>query len=103
MKHTIHTGLEKTLSKKAIEKAMEVYKARFGEYEPRFDWTSLDEGRFSFHAMGTKLEGRIGVRDGAIDVDMHVPLVLRIFQGKAMNVIEEQVRVWVEKAKRGEL
>jgi hypothetical protein len=103
MKHTIDTGIDRPLSKKAIEKAMDAYKARFAEYQPRFDWTADDRGEFSFNAKGIKLHGNIVVRDRAVDVDMHVPLLFRVFQGKAMDVIKEQVQLWVEKAKRGEL
>lgn len=103
MKHTIDTGLDKALSKKAIDKAMEDYKARFAEYHPRFDWTGEDRGEFGFKAKGVSLGGRIAVRDRAIDVDMEVPFLLRVFQGKAMKVIEDQVKHWVERAKKGEL
>lgn len=103
MKKTIDTGLEPDLAKKAIDKAMDEYKARFAEYDPRFDWTGADRGEFGFNAKGVKLQGNIVVRDKKIDVDMHVPLLFRVFQGKAMTVIEDQVNVWVEKARRGEL
>lgn len=103
MKHTIDTGLDFSRSKKAIDKAMDAYKARFAEYSPRYEWTGEDRGEFSFSAKGVKLHGNIVVRDQKVDVDMHVPLLFRVFQGKAMDVIEEQVNLWVEKAKRGEL
>lgn len=103
MKHTIQTGLEKTLSKKAIDKAMDEYKARFAEYGPRFDWKTDTRGEFGFSAKGIALGGTIDVRDRTIDVEMDVPFLLRVFQGKAMEVIEEQVSFWVEKAKKGEL
>lgn len=103
MKHTIDTGLDFARSKKAIDKAMEAYKARFSEYSPRYDWVEDDRGEFSFSAKGVKLSGTIVVRDRRVDVDMQVPLLFRVFQGKAMDVIEEQVKMWVEKARRGEL
>lgn len=103
MKHTIDTGLDKARSKKAIDKAMDEYKARFAEYSPRYDWTSEDDGEFSFSAKGIKLGGSIKVRDHKVDVDMDVPFLFKIFQGKAMQVIEEQVVFWVEKAKKGEI
>lgn len=103
MKHTIDTGLDKARSKKAIDKAMDEYKARFAEYSPRYDWTSDDGGEFSFSAKGIKLGGSIKVRDHKVDVDMDVPFLFKIFQGKAMQVIEEQVVFWVEKAKKGEI
>jgi hypothetical protein len=103
MKHTIDTGLDQALSKKAIEKAMEAYSARFADYEPKFGWIGADRGEFSFNAKGVKLKGSIVVRDHQVDVDMQVPLLFRVFQGKAMGVIEEQVKLWVEKARRGEI
>lgn len=103
MKHTIDTGLDKARSKKAIDKAMDEYKARFAEYSPRYDWTSEDDGEFSFSAKGIKLGGSIKVRDHKVDVDMDVPFLFKIFQGKAMQVIEEQVVFWVEKAKKGDI
>jgi hypothetical protein len=103
MKHTIDTGLDKEMSKKAIDKAMDAYKADFAEYSPRFDWTSDDRGEFAFNAKGVKLNGNILVLDRKVEVDMHVPLLFRVFQSRAMKVIEDQVRMWVEKARRGEL
>lgn len=103
MKHTIDTNLDKARSKKAIDKAMDAYKARFSEYQPRYDWTTEDAGEFSFSAKGIKLSGTIKVRDNKVDVDMDVPFLFKIFQGRAMDVIEEQVVFWVEKAKKGEI
>lgn len=103
MKHTIDTGLDKARSKRAMDKAMDDYKARFAEYTPRYDWVSEDGGEFSFDAKGIKLGGTIKVRDNHVDVEMKVPLLFKIFQGRAMKVIEDQVVFWVEKAKKGEI
>ncbi len=103
MKHTIDTGLDKARSKKAIDRAMDEYKRRFAEYTPRYDWTTDDAGEFSFNAKGIKLGGTIKVRDHKVDVDMDVPFLFKIFQGRAMQVIEDQVVFWVEKAKKGEI
>lgn len=102
MKKTIDTNLDKARSKVAIDKAMDEYKRRFAEYSPRYDWTSDSSGEFSFNAKGIKLSGSIHVRDHKVDVDMDVPFLFRIFQGKAMEVIQEQVELWVGKVKRGE-
>lgn len=103
MKHTIDTGLNVPDSKRAIDKAMDAYKARFAEYNPRFGWVSDTAGEFGFSAKGVALGGKIVVREAKIDVDMEVPFLFRIFQGKAMEVIEEQVVHWVEKVKKGEI
>ncbi len=103
MKHTIQTDLDLARSKLAIDKAMEAYKARFAEYNPRFDWTSDTRGEFGFKAKGVSLGGSIFVHDRKVDVDMDVPFLFRVFQGTAMKVIEDEVKLWVEKAKKGEL
>jgi len=101
MKKTITSNLDRARSKIAIEKAMEDYKARFAEYSPRYDWTTDDAGEFSFNAKGIKLGGTIRVRDNFVDVDMEVPFLFRIFQSKALEVIQEQVELWVERVRTG--
>jgi hypothetical protein len=103
VKHTIHTGLDLARSKVAIGKAMDAYKARFAEYNPRFEWTGEAKGEFGFKAKGVSLGGTMVVHDHKVDVDMDVPFLFRIFQGRAMEVIEDEVKLWVEKAKKGEI
>lgn len=102
MKKTIPTNLDKARSKIAIEKAMQAYKARFAEYSPRYEWTSDDAGEFGFDAKGIKLSGTIRIEDQQVDVEMEVPFLFKIFQGRAMKIIEDQVELWVEKVKNGE-
>ena len=102
MKKTIPTNLDKARSKIAIEKAMQAYKARFAEYSPRYEWTSDDAGEFGFDAKGIKLSGTIRIEDQRVDVEMEVPFLFKIFQGRAMKIIEDQVELWVEKVKNGE-
>ena len=36
-------------------------------------------------------------------VDLDVPFLLRVFKGKAMDVIDREVKKWVEKARNGEI
>ena len=103
MKKTIPTNLDKARSKIAIEKAMQAYKARFAEYSPRYEWTSDDAGEFGFDAKGIKLSGTIRIEDQQVDVEMEVPFLFKIFQGRAMKIIEDQVELWVEKVKNGEV
>jgi len=103
MKHKIHHGLDLPLAKKAIDKAMEAYSARFADYHPTFEWLSENRGELSFKAKGVKVEGEIEIEGPEIYVDLEVPFILRIFKGKAMEVIEEEVNRWVEKARNGEL
>ncbi len=103
MKHKIHHGLELPLAKKAIDKAMEAYSARFSEFNPTYSWVSENKGRLAFKAKGVKVEGEIEISGPEIYVDLEVPFILRIFKGKAMEIIDEEVKGWVAKAKAGEL
>ncbi len=103
MKHTIDTGLNVADSKRAIGHAMDAYKARFSEYSPRFEWVSDTLGEFGFKAKGVSLDGKMTVRDNRIDVEMDVPFLFKIFQGRAMDIIEEQVNLWIAKVKAGEV
>lgn len=103
MKRTIDTGLDKAVARAAIDHAMAAYMTRFAKYHPSFEWKGEDEGVFVFRAKGLSLRGRIAIHDQKIDVDMDVPVVFRVFQHRAMKVIGEEVRGWVDKAKRGEL
>ena len=103
MKHEIHHGLELPLAKKAIDRAMAAYSARFPEYNPTFRWTSDTEAELGFKAKGVSVAGDIEVRGETILLDIHVPFLLRVFKGKAMDVIDREVKLWVEKARNGEL
>lgn len=103
MKHEIHHGLEPDQAKKAIDKAMEAYSERFAEYNPRFNWVSDQKGELGFKAKGVSVDGTIEVAGPKILVDLQVPFLLRVFKGKAMDVIDREVKKWVEKARNGEI
>lgn len=103
MKHEIQHGLEPELAKKAVDKAMEAYSARFAEFNPSFRWTGDTKGRLGFKAKGVSVDGDIEIAGPKILVDLEVPFLLRMFKGKAMEVIDREVKKWVEKARAGEL
>ena len=103
MKHTIETGLELADSKRAIDKAMQAYSERFAEYAPRFSWKTEKAGDFGFTAKGVSIDGTIVVHDGKVDVEMNVPFLFRIFSGRAMQVVTDQVELWIGRVKRGEV
>ena len=103
MKHRIHHGLDHDLAIKVIDKAMEGYSARFPDYHPTFVWETDTRGRLAFKAKGVNVSGDIELVGREITVDLEVPFILRIFKGKAMKVIEDEVNAWVTRAKNGEL
>jgi len=103
IKHTIHHGLELALAKRAIGEAMDAYSARFADYSPTFAWETDHIGRVAFHAKGVTVVGEIEIIGPNVTVDLEVPLILRLFRGKAMEVIDREVKAWCEKARNGEL
>jgi len=103
MKHEIHHGLEPDLAKKAIDKAMEAYSERFSDFNPRFAWKTESRGELGFKAKGVGVDGSIEIAGPKIFVDLEVPFLLRVFKGKAIDVIDREVKKWVEKARAGEL
>jgi hypothetical protein len=103
MKHVIEHGLDAATAHKVTERAFAEYRARYPSYDPTLTWTSDRAAKVGLSAKGVKLSGAVTLRDNAIDVELEVPLLLRIFQKRALEVIEREVRTWVERARAGEI
>ncbi|HMR75485.1 MAG TPA: polyhydroxyalkanoic acid system family protein [Polyangiaceae bacterium] len=102
MKHSVHHGLGKEKAKAVAIKAFESYQQRFSQYDPKANWVTEHQAEISFKAKGISLSGNLEVRDTEIDMDLDVPFILRPFKGKALGVIEDEIKVWVKKAEAGE-
>jgi hypothetical protein len=100
MKHEIAHDLDVNLAKEATVRAFEAYQKRFVDYHPQMHWTAERDARIEFTV---KLQGSIGILPRVIELDLEVPFLFRIFKGKALEVIEREVRIWLDKAKRGEI
>lgn len=103
MKHVIAHDLSAPIAKKVIEKAFESYKARFAEYSPTFRWASDSKAEIGFKAKGVALSGNMVVNPTNIEMELDVPFIFRIFQHKAVAIIEEEVKAWIGKAKAGQI
>lgn len=103
IKHQIEHDLTLDLARRAIDRAMESYRARFAKYEPYFRWEGERTGAFGFRAKGLKVSGEIELEADRVLVDVQVPLILRAFKGKALDVIDREVRAWIGKARAGAL
>ena len=103
MKHTVPHGLESALAQRAVEHALKSYADRFAEYSPQVSWPSASKADIKFSVKGITLKGNVCLRDKAIDLDLDVPFVLRVFKKKAITVIEREIRLWLDKAERGDL
>jgi hypothetical protein len=103
VKHAIKHDLDVATAKKVTEKAYDSYKARFAEYKPTFAWVSDNKANVSFNAKGITLAGSFTILPSQIDFELDVPFLLRPFQSKAVEVVENEVKEWIQKAKAGQI
>ena len=103
MKHHVHHGLGQDRAKQVAESAIKSYEARFSDYSPRSTWKSATHADISFSVKGMTLNGALEILEKDYELDLDVPFLLRPFKGKALSVIEEEIKKWVEKAKSGQV
>ena len=103
MKHVIQHDLDIPTAKRVADRAFESYKARFADYDPTMRWESERRAAIGFNAKGMKLSGIMDIEEKSIGVDLDVPFLLRPFKNIALEVIDREVRLWVDKARAGEL
>jgi hypothetical protein len=103
MKHVIPHDLEMSLAKRVADRAFAEYKSRFPDYHPSLLWVSDQRANIAFSARGIKLAGAMLIEARAIALELDVPFLFRPFQKTAIEVIEREVNVWLERARAGEL
>ena len=103
MKHSIKHDLTPEQLRAAVRKFADVYVQRFQQYNATTAWLNDDQVEVRFNVKGVKLAGRLDLLPKEIGLDMDVPFALSLFKSKAMKTIEDEVKPWLDKAKRGEL
>ncbi len=103
MKHEVPHDLPLASARLATAKAFESYQAKFAEYSPTVAWVDDTHANISFGVKGIVLRGSVLVLAKSIELDLDVSFVFKLFKKKAIDVIDEEVRFWIDKAKRGEL
>jgi len=103
MEHRVSHDLGRELGKKAAQAAFGAYAAKYAEYKPTTTWTGDYTATVSFSVKGFGLKGDVEVHERDITLDLEVPFLLRAFKSKALDIIEREIRIWCDKAKRGEL
>jgi hypothetical protein len=103
MKKSFEHGLSQERAKKVTQHAIDRYTEKFSKYNPEAEWVSDTRAEVSFSAKGVTLEGSFELTDDDIVMEMDIPFLLKPFKGKAVQVVEDEINKWVEKAKRGEL
>jgi hypothetical protein len=103
MKHTVSHSLGLDMARKVAQAAMASYAQRFSEYNPVTTWKDADSADIGFSVKGMSLSGAVKVSANSIDLDLDVPFMLKPFKGKAMAVIETEIKKWIGKAEKGEI
>ncbi len=103
MKHSVSHDLGQEKAKQVAEAAFKSYSERYSQYSPTYNWVSDNKAQLSFSVKGMKLNGVAEVHPNSIDMDLDVPFVLRPFKGKALDIIEKEIKSWIVKAKDGAL
>jgi Putative polyhydroxyalkanoic acid system protein (PHA_gran_rgn) len=102
MKHAVPHDLGKEQARKVAAAALNSYASRFSQYAPSVAWQSDDKATIGFSVKGVSLKGSVEVQDSAINLELDVPFLMRPFQGKAIAIIEEEIKTWLKKSKAGE-
>ncbi|MBI5493478.1 MAG: polyhydroxyalkanoic acid system family protein [Deltaproteobacteria bacterium] len=103
MKHAIQHGLDPAIARRVADAAIKSYLERFQQYSPSLTWTDPTHAEIAFSAKGVSIRGTFTLAPGAIEVEMEVPFVFKLFKSQAIRIIEEEVQRWVTLAKDGKL
>ena len=104
MKHSIPHDLSHPLARKAVRKALETYKSQFPEFKPDGKWQDDDSVRLWFSPPGGRIEGWVRVNPQNVELDLDkVPFIYKVFKKRAIKVIEDEVKEWIQRARNGEL
>jgi hypothetical protein len=103
MKHSVPHDIGKEKAKKAAEAALAQYSQKFAQYSPKTSWLNDSKANISFNIKGVTLSGTMEVLESAIEMDLDVPFLFRPFKGKALGIIEGEIKEWIAKAKKGDV
>ena len=103
MQHAVEHQLDQATARRAAEKAYAVYSVEYAQFKPTANWTSDTHCDVTFTVKMVTLEGEMTLEPGKIMMDLDVPLLFRPFKKLALGYVEKEIRVWLDKAERGEL
>lgn len=102
MKHQISHNLSDKTAKRVCDAAFAEYKKKFSGYSPTFKWVNAKKGEFALTAMGAKISGHFVLGNGVIDLDITVPGAFKVFEGRALKAIQDEVQEWLNRAEAGD-
>jgi hypothetical protein len=98
VKHRIEHTLGRERAKELADQAWAHYRTRHSRFSPEAQWDEPYRARITFHALGAKLEGFATFEEQAVVIDFKVPLLLKPFEKQAVQLVETEVRTWLDKA-----
>lgn len=98
MDHEIRHELSVSEAQAVAHRALDAYVKRFAKYSPELSWRSEREAEIAFTAKGIRLAGALTVEPDRFRMRLDVPLLLRPFKGRALQVIDREVQRWLEQA-----
>lgn len=96
MKHTILHDLDVPTAHRLVDRAFASYEVRYAAYEPVLRWRTDGRADLTLRVKGVPLSGTIVLEDHKLNVAVDVPFVFRPFQKRALEVIDREVRRWLE-------
>jgi Putative polyhydroxyalkanoic acid system protein (PHA_gran_rgn) len=103
MKHTVPHGLDDALARRTVEKALASYRQKYPHAKVDLSWNDESSATLVIGAKGVEVKGEVAITGSNFTFDFNVPLLLRPFKSKALEVIDREVNVWIGRAKAGEL
>jgi hypothetical protein len=95
VRHSIPHALGADDAKQLLDRAFAHYRDRYPKYEPTLHWLDTRRGEIVVSIRGYKLTGRIELAPAAAVIEMHVPMLLRPFQGTAVRAIDREANKWL--------
>lgn len=102
-KHLVPHDLSIDMAKKVTEKAFETYSAKYANYNPTMRWATDTQAQVSFQAKGLTVRGTMDIHPTDVAIDLEVPFLLMPFKKRTIEVVDQEIREWVAKAKAGQI
>lgn len=103
MQKVIPHDLPKDKAKRVIDKAVATYTEDAAQYSPDFKWVNDSTAKLTLTVMRKQITADIKLNDKDVTLDVTVPPAFKIFEKKALSLVDEEVQKWLRKAKKGEI
>lgn len=98
-KRSFAHGLDFTSAQKLTHTALLDYQQRLVKYNLSVQWKDANTADVGFTVLDTRMNGQITVTPKDVEIRVDVPMKFKLFEGMAANVVAQEVRGCVDKAK----